>query len=235
MTNGAPPLSLVVALVLAIMLLVPLAGIVFFRVYENQLIQATEAELIAQSAAIAAATAQRLEEGGASSLPLGVKVGRRPAGSTRGDIVGRYLYGSWSPQLTELDLNKTAILPRRPAPLPAEGAAHSVFLEAGSQIDPILQETQKLTLAGFRVLDFNGVVIAGRDDVGLSLAHVEEVKKALSGRYASALRKRVVENPQPIYSISRGTSVRVFHRDADHRGRTRSRALFMPRARPATS
>ena len=54
-----PPLSLVIALVLGIMLLVPLGGIVFFRVYENQLIQTTEGELIAQSAAIAAITAQQ--------------------------------------------------------------------------------------------------------------------------------------------------------------------------------
>lgn len=205
-----PPLFLVVALVLGIMLLVPLAGVAFFRVYENQLIETTEAELIAQSAAIAAITGQRLQENGGSALPLG----RPSAGALapfpgEEDAVAEPVDG-WAPVRTSLDLNKTPILPGRPAPVPATSEVHPVYLEIGRQLDPILQGTQKLTLAGFRLLDFNGTVIAGRADVGLSLAHVEEVDKALSGSYAAALRARVVDNPQPIYSISRGTSVRVF-------------------------
>jgi len=201
-----PPLSLVVALVLGIMLLVPLGGIVFFRVYENQLIQTTEAELIAQSAAIAAVTAERLTEIGGEGLPLGAEVPRRSPGRS-------YLEsptGNWLPQVPELDLNRTDILPGRPDPVPGDRPSDAAYVEAGRQLDAILLETQRRTLAGFRLLDFNGVVIAGRDDIGKSLAHVEEVRQALGGRYASVLRERVVENPQPIYSISRGTSVRVF-------------------------
>lgn len=205
-----PPLFLVVAAVLCIMLLVPLAGISFFRVYENQLIETTEAELIAQSAAIAAATAQRLQELGGAELPLGEAVASAPAKSYRGGLVVQYLTGGWTPVLTRLDLTKTPVLPGRPDPLPATDAVHPVYDETGGHLDQILLETQKLTLAGFRLLDFNGTVIAGRDELGQSLAHVEEVQKALTGHYASVLRERVVGNPQPIYSISRGTSVRVF-------------------------
>ena len=205
-----PPLFLVVAAVLGIMLLVPLAGVAFFRVYENQLIETTEAELIAQSAAIAAATAQRLQELGGGDLPLGEAVASAPAKSYRGGLVVEYLTGGWTPVLTRLDLTKTPILPGRPDPVPAAQAVHPAYAETGRSLDKILQETQKLTLAGFRLLDFNGTVIAGREETGQSLAHVEEVRKALTGRYASALRERVVGNPQPIYSISRGTSVRVF-------------------------
>ncbi|MCV0424087.1 MAG: HAMP domain-containing protein [Roseibium sp.] len=201
-----PPLSFVVAVVLGIMLLVPLGGIVFFRVYENQLIQTTEAELIAQSAAIAATTAQQLKEVVYESLPLGAKA-RSP--KTQYSYLRKSL-GEWSPQLPTLDLNKTPILPRRPAAIPSDKPVHDALKSVGQKIDPILQETQKLTLAGFRILDANGVVIAGRDEIGHSLAHVSEVGKALSGQYASALRERIVDNPQPIYSISRGTSVRVF-------------------------
>ncbi|WP_417710894.1 HAMP domain-containing sensor histidine kinase [Roseibium aggregatum] len=205
-----PPLSLVVAGVLGIMLLVPLAGIAFFRVYENQLIETTEAELIGQSAAIAAATAQRLEEVGKDGLPLGAEVARADKVPGSRSIYLRQPGGSWAPQLPELDLTRTPVLPRRKAPQPAGVPPHPAYLEAGQAVDRILLETQKKTLAGFRVLDFNGVIIAGREDIGLSLAHVEEVKKALTGRYSSALRERIVDNPQPIYSISRGTSVRVF-------------------------
>jgi len=205
-----PPLFLVVAAVLCIMLLVPLAGIAFFRVYENQLIETTESELIAQSAAIAAATAQRLREVGGGDLPLGEAVSSAPAGSYRGGLVVEYLSGGWTPVPTRLDLNKTSVLPRRPDPVPAKADMHPAYAETGRHVDQILKDTQKLTLAGFRLLDFNGTVIAGRGEVGLSLAHVEEVRQALSGRYASVLRERIVDNPQPIYSISRGTSVRVF-------------------------
>mgnify|MGYP000111625547 FL=1 len=204
-----PPLSLVVAGVLGIMLLVPLAGVAFFRVYENQLIETTEAELIAQSAAIASAAAQRLEEIGGEDLPLGGKILQGASGTSR-SLVELYVTGQWRPILPELDLTRTPVLPRRPPPVPAENPPEPAYLQAGEAIERILQDTQRTTLAGFRLLDFNGVVIAGREELGLSLAHVEEVGKALSGRYSSALRERVVDNPQPIYSISRGTSVRVF-------------------------
>lgn len=205
-----PPLFLVVAAVLGIMLLVPLAGVAFFRVYENQLIETTEAELVAQSAAIAAAMAQRLQELGGSDLPLGETVSSAPADSYRGGLVVEYLSGGWTPVPARLDLNKTPILPGRPNPMLSVTEVHPVYEETGRYLDPILKDTQKLTLAGFRLLDFNGTVIAGRYETGLSLAHIEEVRRALSGQYASALRERIVDNPQPIYSISRGTSVRVF-------------------------
>jgi signal transduction histidine kinase len=68
-----------------------------------------------------------------------------------------------------------------------------------------------VTLAGFRLLDPNGVVIAGREEIGLSLAHLNEVARALHGRFSAALRARVSKHDQPpLYSLSRGTGVRVF-------------------------
>ncbi|WP_434053441.1 MAG: ATP-binding protein [Roseibium sp.] len=210
-----PSISLVIAIVLGIMLLVPLAGIVFFRVYENQLIQTTEGELIAQSAAIAAIAAQYLKQQDGDIPPLG-PVARPPSPYSAGPLsssVRRYdkaPTGDWTPQLPMLDLNRTAVLPSRPDPRASEYEIHPAYRDAGKAIEQVLKDTQKLTLAGFRVLDPNGTIIAGRDDTGLSLAHVAEVKNALAGRYTSVLRERVVQNPQPIYSISRGTSVRVF-------------------------
>lgn len=200
-----PPLSFVVALVLGIMLLVPLAGIAFFRVYENQLVQATEAELIAQSAAIGAGAAQYL-----SRLPEDVRPEGRAALHLPPPDEYNQSFGQWSPLLPMLDLNRTAILPARPDGLPTDLKPHRSLAALRDILDPVLGETQKRTLAGFRLLDHNGVVFAGRDEVGLSLAHVAEVARALEGHYASALRERVVDNPQPIYSISRGTKVRVF-------------------------
>lgn len=210
-----PSISMVIAMVLGIMLLVPLAGIVFFRVYENQLIQTTEGELIAQSAAIAAVTAQYLTQHGGAALPLG-PVARPPSPYSSGPLSvpvrssEKQPAGGWTPQLPVLDLNRNAVLPSRPDPIATNHKIHPAHVAAGRAIEEVLKDTQKLTLAGFRVLDPNGTIIAGRDDTGLSLAHVEEVENAMAGRYASVLRERVVQNPQPIYSISRGTSVRVF-------------------------
>jgi signal transduction histidine kinase len=196
-----PPLSVIVATVLGIMLVVPLAGIVFFRVYETELIQATEAELISQSAAIAAAASERLTELGGAELKTGDELPPRRKGDPD---------SPWAAIRPHLDLAKTRVQPKRPDPQAASTQAEPVYRAVGEWLDPILLETQKRTLAGFRVLDFNGTVIAGRGDIGLSFAEVPEVKAALSGRYDSALRERVVNNPQPIYSISRGSSVRVF-------------------------
>ena len=50
-----PPIRAVLILMLLIAVMTPMVGLFFFRVFENQLIRKTEAELIAQSAAIAAA------------------------------------------------------------------------------------------------------------------------------------------------------------------------------------
>src|SRR5450631_3534171 len=76
---------------------------------------------------------------------------------------------------------------------------------------PDLLATQYATLAGFRLLDPNGTVIAGRDEVGMSLSHLEEVAQALQGRFSGVLRARISKHDQPpLCSTSRGTGVRVF-------------------------
>src|SRR4029077_916869 len=103
------------------------------------------------------------------------------------------------------------LLRRRPDALPASAPADPAYVEIGARLMPIILETQKVTLAGFRILDPRGVVIAGRQEMGQSLAHIEEVATALQGQYRAALRIRVPDKaPPPIYSISRGVGVHVF-------------------------
>ena len=103
------------------------------------------------------------------------------------------------------------LLMRRPDALPASAPASQAYVEIGDRLMPIMLETQKVTLAGFRILDPRGVVIAGRQEVGQSLAHIEEVAAALKGQYRAALRIRKPDKtPPPIYSISRGVGVHVF-------------------------
>ena len=49
-----PRLGLIVFVALGVVLSLPLAGVFFFRIYENHLVRETEAELIAQCAVLAA-------------------------------------------------------------------------------------------------------------------------------------------------------------------------------------
>jgi signal transduction histidine kinase len=196
-----PTLGMIVFAVLATVLALPLVGLFFFRLYENQLIRQTESELIAQSAALAAIFAR---EGAATpGLLLGPVIPPDPR--------PRYDEGPYRPIEATLDLTDDALRGRRPDAVAPSAPPAPAAMTLGMRLEPLATETQRVTLAGFRLLDAAGTVIAGREEVGLSLAHVEEVAEALKGRYVSVLRTRVSdEPPPPLYSISRGTGVRVF-------------------------
>jgi signal transduction histidine kinase len=199
-----PRLATVVAGILVLVMALPLVGLFFFRLYENQLIRQTEAELIAQGAAIAAIYARDVRDAGIPAQRLGVSIPRDDAAGAGQSPETGYL-----PIEPRLDLASDTVGPTRPAAM--QSSADPVFAAIGARLSPILEATQKTTLAGFRLLDPRGVVIAGRGEVGQSLAEVEEVRAALGGRYASALRLRIPDQPAPpLYSVSRGTRVRVF-------------------------
>ena len=196
-----PSLSLVVFLVLTSVLVLPLFSIYFLKVYQNQLIQQVEAELIAQSAALAATFRREVE----TSVPPDVALGARIP------PVARKATEPYQPIWPELELVNESVLPPRPEARPPAAPADPAFAALGARMMPDLIATQYVTLAGFRLLDPNGVVIAGRDEVGLSLAHLDEVREALQGRFKGVLRVRISKHDQPsLYSMSRGTGMRVF-------------------------
>ena len=117
----------------------------------------------------------------------------------------------YQPIWPQLELVSESVLPPRPAARVPAAPADPAFAALGARMAADLVATQKVTLAGFRLLDPNGVVIAGREEVGLSLAHLEEVSEALQGRFKGVLRVRISEHDQPsLYSMSRGTGMRVF-------------------------
>ncbi len=197
-----PSLALIVFAVLAFVLVLPLVGLFFFRLYDNQLIRQTQAELIAQSQVLSAVYAREVEAHRGSGLTLGAEI----PPEARPDPLDQY-----APIRPALDLAGDELFRRRPDALPAKTPADPTFVAIGAQLMPLILETQKVTLAGFRILDPNGVVIAGRDEVGRSLAHIEEVASALHGQYRAVLRTRVPDKPPPpIYSFSRGLGVHVF-------------------------
>lgn len=185
--------------VMLMVLALPLGSLYFFRIYENELVQQTERELISQSAALAA---------GFRLLTRNLQ----PEGTD---------YGKFLPNLPQPDSEYQPIIPtlslfnpissRRPEAVSAQLSVDAIAQKIGVQLNPVMRDTQRITLSGIRLLDMNGTVIAGRAEMGLSLAHIREVRLALQGKYASVIRQRLSDQPPPpLYSISRGSLIRVF-------------------------
>jgi two-component system sensor histidine kinase CreC len=196
-----PTLGLIVFAVLSTVIALPLVGLFFFRIYDNQLIHQTQAELIAESSVLAAVYAREVE----ARIP-GIPLGAEIAPELRPDPSNRF-----APIRPALDLAGNDLLSRRPDARRADAAPDPAYLEIGARLLPVMMQTQKVTLAGFRILDPHGVVIAGQRETGMSLAHIKEVAAALQGRYQGVLRVRISSQPPPpIYSVSRGTGLRVF-------------------------
>ncbi len=186
-----------------VVLVIPLGGSYIFRIYEGELVKQTELELIAQAALIAAVYKNEVDalvklDGKAGEY--GRKMNVAPAGDEY-----------FRPVKPQLNLSGYRIRARPADAASTELQADKIAREVGAKLTPILLDAQRTNLAGVRLLDAQGIVIAGREDVGKSLAHISEVREALQGRYTSAIRERLIRRPQPaLVSISRGTGVRVF-------------------------
>jgi len=201
--------------------LLPLGGLFVLRIYESALIRQTESELIAQGVLIAASYRAQFErlttaKGGASTLPpdYGNPVSSPPRPA---DPENR-----WRPRFAVLDLASDAILPPPDDAGPALFTPHPAAQAAGRELAPILREAQQVTLAGLRVTDPAGTIVATTgEELGLSVMHHDEVARALTGEFVSVMRWRGSNPPvtPPLDSISRGTRIRVFvavpivHRD----------------------
>ena len=108
-----------------------------------------------------------------------------------------------------LDLAVDSELGPRPDPLPA--TPDPAFAAIGARLVGRPRRDAADHACRLRLLDPSGVVIAGAQRGRPSFGDVEEVRAALAGSYASVLRQRVPDRPAPpLYSVSRGTGVRVF-------------------------
>ncbi len=196
--------------VMLMVLVLPLGGLYFFRIYENELVQQTERELIAQAAALSASYRQLLRNLHANGEIYGQPLQGPSASQANSGAYPIPRHSPYTPIPPALSLFDRILSPRPPAE-PAQALAEEWARRAGQLLRPVLQDTQQITLSGIRLLDPNGVVIAGREEVGLSLAHIPEVGEALQGSYASVIRQRISDDPPPpLYSISRGANIRVF-------------------------
>jgi len=194
--------TILLAVSLAVLIL-PLGGVYVFRFYEGELVKQTEVELIAQAALIAAVYKREVEtllkiDGVVADY--GAKVAAMPDGDEY-----------FRPLKPQLSLSGYSIRSRPADAAATEQQADKIAQQAGARLTPVLLDAQRTTLAGIRLVDWQGVVTGGRQDIGKSLAHISEVQQALQGHYASAIRQRTIRRSQPpLASISRGTGVRVF-------------------------
>ncbi|MGB3916631.1 MAG: HAMP domain-containing sensor histidine kinase [Thiothrix litoralis] len=202
--------SILLIVMLAVLAL-PLGGLYFFRIYENELVQQTELELISQSAALAATFRQLVRDQRRDNdygyVQFSTSLTQPDTSNPRQEPIGNAFY---TPVIPSVDLI-APIEPPRPEARPSTRAVDPLARKIGKHMKQILHDTQQITLSGIRLLDAKGTVIGGHEEVGLSLAHISEIKQALQGKYASVIRQRLSdEPPPPLYSISRGTHVRVF-------------------------
>jgi len=200
--------TLLLATYLAVLLL-PVGGIGFLRLYESALIRQTEAELLAQAAVLSAtyraAWLDRASPEALAAMPAAKfdwGVAPMPSSPER-----------WRTLLPQLDLADSPILPRAPDPVPAGRPADPIALAVAKTLAPVLANVREMTLAGIRVIDAHGIVVAStaNADLGLDMVRQEEVAEALRGTPVAMLRQRAPLSGEVSWeSISRTTALRVF-------------------------
>ncbi len=194
----------ILVLVSLLFLLLPVGGIYFLRIYESALVRQTESELISQGAFVAALYQQEvkqlLAEKRVDPKQYGISLPRE----------GRVSTGI-NPILPHLDLAQDRVYPVRPVPLFTRDTLDSVASKAGKKIIPVLKEGQRVTLSGIKILDHQGLVVAGEEERGLSFSHAQEFQQARMGRPVSLLRmRRMPASSASPASVSRNSSINVF-------------------------
>lgn len=168
-------------------------GALFLRVYENTLVRQTEAELIAQGAAIGAAAA--------NAWP-----GARPVNA---DL--KALPGYYRPEPLTIDLRTSRFLPDRPFRTPTRTPAPEARQTAIATA-PIIAATSRTTLASIRLLDDHGVIASVSGDRGVDLGDLPEVRAALAGDTMTLLRSNDDYRPRYMAEMfSRAAGIRVHH------------------------
>lgn len=199
-----PSIGTVLLLMNLTLLALPVSGLWVLRLYDSSLVRQTESQLIAQSATVAALY-RSLWHGADGEI-----------GQSWETIDPRWTHHEgfddpWLPRFATLDLADDPVLPASPDADPSSSPPDPAAGLSGEKLNAILHEVQLQTLAGIRVLDHNGIVVATTgEEAGGSLANREEVHRALLGEPVSVLRLRG-KGPAPVASpiFGQGSMVRV--------------------------
>ena len=184
-----PALRLRTILFLTLLFVAALPGIgaVSLRVYENTLVQQTEAELMAQAAVLSGAYR--------AAWPGGVPPETR-----------------LEPQRPTIDLSAMRVYSEQAQAASHPGTGDSRAAAAGRALRPVVTDTARTTLASIRILDRHGIVVLGREDLGGSYADLPEIRSALAGAPRTLLRRNGAYQPRyALEFLSRASGIRVHY------------------------
>lgn len=200
----------VLLLVNLVILVLPLFGIQALRLYENELIRQTEASLISQGVYIREHyKAELMQVLGEKKTPVtGYGLAVSPEFQTKEPLPP----DAYDPIQATIDIAHDRIRPRADEARATDAKGDALAIRAGERISTLLFRAQRYSLAGVRIVDFQGIVVAtSRTELGLSLKHREEVVRALDGEVISLVRERASDASEPTLSgISRGGAIRIF-------------------------
>ncbi len=191
------------------MLLLPLAGIWGFRLYETELVRRTEAELIAQTVLLKEFYLREYDRLTANSLDAPSLLG--PYIDLKFRDINRIRPGEFRKLYPRLDINRE----RKREPIiteevgkPIENVLQQLI---GEELDKLIQKAQFSLLSGIRIINAEGIVIASTGQaIGHQITDREEVRRALRGEQLSIIRMRA-DRDMPTHSLlSYGTGVIVF-------------------------
>ncbi len=175
--------------------ILPGLSAIFLRVYENTLVRQTEAELIAQAAALSAMA--EADWPGVVRIPF--------------DPARRRTPGYYRPEAATIDLGSDPVLPARPPATVPAAAPDPEALVVADRLAPVMEETSRTTLASIIFLDRNGTVVRGYGRGG-GWGDLTEVRAALDGQARTVLRRNDAYHPR--YSLewlSRASGLRIHH------------------------
>lgn len=159
------------------------------RVYENTLVRQTEAELVAQGAALAAAAAAGWPGAGPLTLP-------DPA--------------DFRPEVPMIDLSSTPIFEERRVAVPVATRPDPAAVSAARALAPVAARTRQVTLSSIIVLDGEGLI--ADEGAPRSLAMIPEVRAALAGTPRTVLRRNGDYRAGYDFEwLSRAAALRVHH------------------------
>jgi len=203
-------LSYIFLLINSVILSLPVAGIALLHLYDSSLIRETENELIAQAVILSSVYKKMLKEQ-YPTLDYEHYGKQLPLKHWHKDDPN---LGKWRPLPAMLDLNEQPVLDYAPAAITLPKEPDNIAWQLGMQLDDLLKETQLTTLAGIRILDVDGMIVATTGwTKKQSLISMPDVVEALNGSTSRVIRKRKPLQQEPksfLSSISRTSDIRIY-------------------------
>ncbi|WP_295799122.1 ATP-binding protein [uncultured Microbulbifer sp.] len=201
-------LSTLFLLINSLILLLPVAAIALLKLYDSLLIRQTENALITQAVMLSNVYKRALR---AEYPELDLQNYGRALPQENWYKEDPVL-GKWRPIPAVLDLRDQPLLPRAENPEQTRQEPDPTAWHIGQQLEDLLRETQLTTLAGMRILDMNGIIVATTGWLrGHSLSNRSDVARALEGNTERAMRHREEDTAGSFFSpISRSTRIRVY-------------------------